>query len=137
MFRFHAAIGAVIPQQQVAILFGKPFDTTLEATIFQLDTIWIRRWRRHGLREFLPQVLKVDLVRDAEEIACAVAAELFFDLFELAGNAVDCFVSEVFGFDAAAPGEDLDEATADLLVLQCGLFAIGIKPIEQRIKSFL
>ena len=89
------------------------------------------------MRKFSPQVFEVNFVGDAEEVARAVAAEFFFDLFELAGDAVDCFVGEVFGLDAAAPGEDLDETAPDFLVLEGGLFAIGIKPIKQSVKSFL
>ena len=137
MFCFGGTFSAVIPQQHLAMLFGEPFDAALEAVIFQLDPVLIVCWRRSGLRQFPPQVFEVDLVGDAEEVARAVAAEFVFDFFELAGDAVDGFVGEVFRYDAPAPGEDLDEAAANFLVLEGGLFAIGIKPIKQRIKSFL
>jgi hypothetical protein len=137
VFCFRETLGAVIPQQQLAMLFRKPFDAALEAVIFQLEPIWIVCWRRSGLRQFPPQVFEVNFVGDAEEVARAVAAEFFFDFFELAGNAVDGLVGKVFGFDAPSPGENLDEAAPDLLVLEGGLFAMGIKPIKQGIKSFL
>src|SRR6185369_11556930 len=137
MLCFSGAIGAVIPQQQVAVLLREPLNTAFKAVIFQLDPVWIVRWRRRGLRKFPPQVFEVNFISDAEEVACAVAAKFFFDLFELAGDAIDGFVSEVFGLDAAAPREDLDKAAPNFLVLEGGLFAIGIKPIKQRVKSFL
>ena len=87
--------------------------------------------------KFPSQVFEVNFVGDAEEVARAVAAEFFFDLFELAGDAIDGFVGEVFGLKAAASGEDFDEAAPNFLVLEGGLFPIEIKPIKQRIKIFL
>ncbi len=137
MVRIRPAVGAVVPQQQVAILFAQSFDTPLQTAIFQLDPVGIAYERRHGLRKFLSQVFEMDLVRDAEEITGAVAVKLFFDLFEFTGDAVDGFVGEVFRFNAAATGEDLDQATANFFVFQCGLFAIGIEPGKQRIESLL
>ena len=92
MFRLRAAIGAMITQQQVAMFFGESFDTTFQAVIFQLNPVWIVWWRRHGVREFFSEVLEVDLVGHAEEVTRAIAAEVFSDFFEFAGDAVDCFV---------------------------------------------
>ncbi|MEN3329114.1 MAG: hypothetical protein V7638_3921 [Acidobacteriota bacterium] len=137
MFCFSGAVGAVIPQQQLAVLLREPFNTAFEATIFQLDPVWIVRRKRCGLRKFPPQVFEVNFVSDAEEVARAVAAKFFFDLFELAGDAIDGFVGEVFGLKAPASGEDLDETATNSLVIEGSLFAIGVKPIKQRVKIFL
>lgn len=137
MFCFRRSIGAVIPQQQLAMFSAQALDTAFEAVIFQLDPVWIGRWRGRGLRQFASEVFEMDLVCDAEEVACAVAAKFFFNLFELAGDAVDGFVGEVFRLGTTAPGEDLDEAAPNFLVLEGSLFAIGIKPIKQSVKSFL
>lgn len=137
MLCFRGAIGAVIPQQQVAMLRAESFDTAFEAAKFQLDQVWIVCWRRRGLRKFPPQVFEVNFISNPEEVACAVAAKFLFDFFELARDAVDGFVGEVFGLDAAAPGEDLDQAAPNSFVLEGSLFAIGIKPIKQCVKSVL
>jgi len=129
-FRLGAAFRPMIPKQQVAMVFGETVDTPFQAVVFQFDAIRIRGGRRQWLGKFSPEVFEVDLVGNTEEITGAIAAKIFFDLLELMGHPIDCFVREVFGFNARATGEDFDQAAADFFVFQCGLFPVGIKPGE-------
>src|SRR4029078_2828735 len=79
----------------------------------------------------------MDLIRHTEKITRAIAGKFLLNVGELAGDTVDGLVGKLFRVNASTTGEDLDQTTSNLLVLDARQFAIGIQPIKQRIESLL
>ena len=72
----------------------------------------------------------------AIKVRLAIARE-FADLIQSTDDTIDCFVGEIFSFNAAATAETFYEATPNLFILQGRTFAIRVEPGKQRIKRFL
>jgi hypothetical protein len=79
----------------------------------------------------------LDLPRNPEEVSRAFTCKLAFDLMQPADDAIDGFVSEIFGFAVSATGEKLDQSGANPFVFDPCLVTVGVKPLKQPLKRFL
>src|SRR5687767_6050368 len=112
-------------------MFGGQFsDAAIETRVFQLSLLMIGCRDGQRRNRLSPHILEMYFVCNTIKITRRFARVRSLNFGKFARDAVDRFVSQVFGFRTAATSEYLDESEANSLVLQRGRFAIWIKPGE-------
>src|SRR5262245_33498480 len=83
------------------------------------------------------EVLLVDMMGDSIKVFCLLPGILIIYFRKLFDYSVDCFISQIFGFETPTPLKILSQPAANDLVLLAGQIAVRIEPGQKPVKRLL
>src|SRR5215467_3914239 len=78
------------------------------------------------------EVLLVDMTGGSVKVFCLLAGILIIYFRKLFDYSVDCFISQIGGFETPTPLKKLSQTSANDLVFLAGQIAVGMEPGQKQ-----